>query len=363
MYFFIRLVLMLLLDLSARPAWALDTYYVFDGAALTTIHDDPNRITVDQWAAFYYVRDAPKDTLSGRWGASFGSSPEEVLEDVASNQKFERRYAKWCGCGENNKYTYSNELAPVATLKKAFALNPMYAEMLDRVHADWDRVKGLAHRFNRAADLAGETKLPTLSTFLKGPLKDFMTAIHNSVDLAMSINAEIVPFSNRAMSNLEDKLRTFSDNVGRAEETVEGALRTFPPTLAAVDNTQVTFQIGERKSVSVRVVDGAGNPIAGAKVAWATPSVSSKVYIAETNVEGIVTAANMISCKQPCAFTQTVAIVDHRTKTGLAEAADVRPLSDAVVFRYVQTAPEPTSVETPREPSTNVWQPRIEIIR
>ena len=47
MYVLPLLVLSLSLAVSATPARALNTYYVFDGNTLTTVHDDPNRITVE----------------------------------------------------------------------------------------------------------------------------------------------------------------------------------------------------------------------------------------------------------------------------------------------------------------------------
>jgi hypothetical protein len=202
---------------------------------------------------------------------------------VERNQKFEKLYSEWCNCGYNSKDTYTNAVAPVAM--PSFALDARKQGVIDDVHSVSDTVQYLRDQFNRAADLAGETKLPTLRS---GPLTDFMTAMHKSIDMAMSINGQIAQRNYTAMDNLEAKLNAFYDSQLDAQGFAEGALKTIsdsvtqgnvkptpaipapPPPKAAggfhlnltwLDNSEVIDIDGDRAHIVIRC--GSGRPCFG----------------------------------------------------------------------------------------------------
>ena len=185
---FVAIALALLIPWSGSKA--ANSYYVFDGNSLVTVFDSPSNAHADQWAAFYFKKGTSPTEISQRWGMDLGSTPDEVLHNVEINQNFEKRYEKWCLCswGPN---TFFNSVAPVAMVKEASALRPRQVEILAKAHSAWDRVQGLIGRFNKAADLASELKLPRLGG--TGPFADFMGAMHASIDQFMAISSQGFP--------------------------------------------------------------------------------------------------------------------------------------------------------------------------
>src|SRR5579872_101376 len=196
----------------AVPAWTAESYYVFDGNNMSTVFDSPQNAHVDQWAAFYFKRGASVSVLSQRWGMDLGSSPSEVIAKVEKNQKFEKRYEKWCGCSWGSD-TFFNAAVPVAMVKEASSarLTAKQSEILDKLHTGWDRLQLVIKAFNAAADWAGEAKLPRLN--YKGPFAEYMAVLHRATDTFNRISHEVTRYSDAALGVLEADLDKFTADV------------------------------------------------------------------------------------------------------------------------------------------------------
>jgi hypothetical protein len=218
----------------ASPSWGLNSYYAFDGSSLRLVQGDPSEAHVNQWAAFYFKKGASTSEISQRWGMDLQDSPEAVVRNVESNQKFEKRYEKWCACTWGSD-TFFNVAAPVAMLKEASSFNPKQLEIIAKAHEGWDRLQGLISRFNTAAGLAGEQKLPKLGG--TGPFADFMNAMHSAVDQALSISSQVTRYSDVALGAFEFQLEKFSQTTELAAVRVEPAVKTLEP--ARIDQASV----------------------------------------------------------------------------------------------------------------------------
>lgn len=210
----------------ASQAIALDSYYVISGDSFQRVQGDPKAIMVEYWAAYFFKKGEPTSPVSRAWGAHTSDSPEAVARHVQMNQDFEKRYQRWCGCAWGAD-TFFNAVAPVAVVKKTSknsAIDSQKAGLLKQLHETWDQLIEVRDRFNNAADLAGEQKLLTLKS---GPFSDFMHAMHESVDKAMSLQNELTLYSDIAVSRLEDQLGLFQKSVHLAETKSAQAFQTL----------------------------------------------------------------------------------------------------------------------------------------
>ena len=211
-------------DAHAQPS----VYYVYDGKSLTRVVGKPRPNAVEEWAAFYFPKGDSKSNPHNRWGLDLKKSPAAVMKAVAANQKFERRYERWCGCPWGRD-TFFNEIAPVAMVKKAAAFNPKQVQALRKAHQIWDEVQQLIDRFNKAATLAGDStvKMP------KGPLADYMRAMHKALDQYNSIQNEVTRYSNTTSRKLEQLLDAFEDSQQTASSAAARAFQAPAATPAA----------------------------------------------------------------------------------------------------------------------------------
>ena len=213
--------------LLSSSGWALNSYYVYDGRTLSEVRDDPSRITVDQWLLLYFKKGASTESMSAQWGMGLEKTPEAVLNSVEKNQKFERHFEKWCQCTWGSD-TFFNVVAPVATVQKAsdFNRHQLAILILSKAHGGWDRIQELVGRFNTAAELAGEQRLPKLGG---GPFSEFMNAMHSSIDQALSINSQVTRYSGTAIDNFESQLDRFTQAADKVTSTATLALQTLQP--------------------------------------------------------------------------------------------------------------------------------------
>src|SRR4051794_34861448 len=114
-------------------------YYISDGESLTEVRSNTEHVPADRWAAFYMKKGASGTETSQRWGVEIQTSGSEVMQSVVTRQKFERTYAKWCGC-EWGSNTFFNVIAPVAMTKSSPALSAGKAEVLMKAQNIGDRI-------------------------------------------------------------------------------------------------------------------------------------------------------------------------------------------------------------------------------
>jgi hypothetical protein len=211
----------LMLPLSEGAAME-QSYWVYDGTSLNIVHRDPSGVVAAEWAAFYFRKSAPAGTMSQRWGVDTRDSAEGAVRAMQANQKFERQYEKWCECSWGQD-TFFNAIAPVAISRPATPhLNTRQAELLSKAHGVWDRMNLYRERFNSAATLADEQKLPKLYS---GPLAEFMKNMHDTLDKYLSIREQVTHYSDAASLGLDRSFDSFFDSVGRLDGSAEPAFR------------------------------------------------------------------------------------------------------------------------------------------
>jgi hypothetical protein len=200
-------------------------YFVYDGTSLTRVTGNPRRSPATEWGAFYFPRGVSPTDPAKRWGLDLKKSPGDALKAVAANQKFEKKYERWCGC-DWGRNTFSNAVAPVAMVKKAAAFNPKQAQLLSKAHAVWDKVQASLDTFDKAASLAGESSGGRASN---GPAAEYMRAMHRAFDQFHSINSQITPYSNTTMRKLERLLNSFAESERLAASAADRALKSSSP--------------------------------------------------------------------------------------------------------------------------------------
>jgi hypothetical protein len=223
--------ILLALGLSACNAWSQSYYYVFDGNSLSLVRQDPTNVSAPKWAAFYFKKGRSAE-INNRWGVSEKKTPAEVLKSVESNQKFERQYERWCGCGWGEE-TFFNVIAPVAMRESPATLDPLKINLLNKAHETWDEAQELIERFNHAAELSGGEGVPKLRT---GPLAEFMKNVHDVVDRFQSIQGQITQYSGAALQGFEARLNEFARSVGEIQQTAPQAFQTVQKS-SSVNNT------------------------------------------------------------------------------------------------------------------------------
>ena len=221
----IALVVALLLQGNAPAQVTEQGLYVYDGHYLVFIHSDPDRVHVDQWAAFYFKKGGSTSLMSERWGMETKKSRAEVMKSVEENQKFEHIYEKWCGCDWGTD-TFSNVVAPVAMTKSALEFSIKQHQISDEVHGIWDRVPEILKAFNDASATADVDGLPKS---MSGPFAAFMRNMQMALDQGMSINS-LIPDSGSALASLETQISEFNKVTADVAETATPAVQLMAGT-------------------------------------------------------------------------------------------------------------------------------------
>lgn len=102
-------------------------YYIFDGKRLSRVDDaSPRSVSATSWEMWLFRKGAPQaESGAGRWGTISGKSADQVLRELESSQKFERRWEGWCRCPYGPS-TFFNALGPVAVVR-----TPVVPELRD----------------------------------------------------------------------------------------------------------------------------------------------------------------------------------------------------------------------------------------
>jgi hypothetical protein len=118
--------------------------------------------------------------------------------------------------------------------------------------------------------------------------------------------------------------------------TSDATLEITNSKLEKVAGDQQTIPIGGWKNFEVKVTDPNGKPIAGAKVAWRTPTGGPLTYISQTDEQGVASATNLYTFATAGDYVQTATVVSGSTPTGFVDASKVPPQGPATSFSFEQ---------------------------
>lgn len=108
--------LVIAFSLTMHFAFSQATFYVQNGNNVTKVDNgDPSQLNVKEWQVRLYKRGVPK---SGKnyWGTIKGSSADEVMQELKTEQEFELKFNAFIGKGrvQDESLTHFNSLGPIA---------------------------------------------------------------------------------------------------------------------------------------------------------------------------------------------------------------------------------------------------------
>jgi S1-C subfamily serine protease len=118
--------------------------------------------------------------------------------------------------------------------------------------------------------------------------------------------------------------------------TLNAAPEVSNATVQKLDGDEQVIPVGAWKEFRVRVVDGNGKPVVGAKVAWRTPGGSTLTYVTETDSQGVATATNLYTFPTTGDYTQTAAVVARSTLTGFIDLSKIPIQGSIASFMFKQ---------------------------
>lgn len=118
--------------------------------------------------------------------------------------------------------------------------------------------------------------------------------------------------------------------------STEGALEIISLKLQKIVGDLQVIPIGGWKNFSIKVVDPSGKPVAGAKVAWRTPTGGSLTYVSQTDESGVASATNLYTFPTPGDYVQTATVVSKTTPTGFVDSAKGLAQGAATSFTFEQ---------------------------
>ena len=127
-----------------------DTYYVDDGRTISRVDSGSfTDIAPDVWQERLYRRGQATEG-SENWGLIEGKSAQSVVTQLRDAQDFEKRYERWCACGEDS-FTYFNALGPIAVFKST-----PQNDLLNVVLPIVARLNKLRKLFDQISDIVAE---------------------------------------------------------------------------------------------------------------------------------------------------------------------------------------------------------------
>ena len=115
---FVSLVLLMLLDFIGVRAQGQNIYYIYDGATLQVLSENPPNTRYVHWQIWLYEQPVyiAEHYTSGlpysRWGLIEGWSAESVMQQLEVFRGFEQAYSNFFGLGSWGRHTYHNQPRP-----------------------------------------------------------------------------------------------------------------------------------------------------------------------------------------------------------------------------------------------------------
>jgi len=106
--------------------------------------------------------------------------------------------------------------------------------------------------------------------------------------------------------------------------------------LEKLSEDQPVIPVGGWDNFKVRVLDKAGKPVPGAKVAWRTPVGGPLLYVSQSDQAGVASAPNLYTFPTSGDYLQTAAVVSDSTPTGFTDPAKILASGPAIELKFKQ---------------------------
>ena len=121
------LAFLMLLALIGGRGQTQNIYYVYDGAALRVLYENPVNTRYAHWQIWLYEQPVHIENYSSglpysRWGLIEGRSAEGVMQELEVFRGFEQAYFNFFGPGSWGRYTFYDPVGPVAITDRAFEI-------------------------------------------------------------------------------------------------------------------------------------------------------------------------------------------------------------------------------------------------
>ena len=122
---FVSFALLMFLAFVGVRAQSQNIYYVYDGATLQVLNEDPANTRFSHWQIWLYeqpvhVGHYTSGLAYSRWGLIEGGSAESVMQLSEVFRGFEQAYLTFFGPASWGLYTFYNPVGPVAITDHAF---------------------------------------------------------------------------------------------------------------------------------------------------------------------------------------------------------------------------------------------------
>ncbi|MCU1341655.1 MAG: hypothetical protein JWN92_1078, partial [Candidatus Acidoferrum typicum] len=141
------LVLLMLLDFIGVRAQSQNIYYIYDGVTLRDLSENSANTRYVHWQIWLYEQPVHIGQYTSglpysRWGLIEGWSAESVMQQLEVLRGFEQAYSNFFGPGSWGRYTYYNQVGPVAITDRAFEIESSAA--ISQADVSY-RLKGLVN--------------------------------------------------------------------------------------------------------------------------------------------------------------------------------------------------------------------------
>jgi hypothetical protein len=218
-----------------------DGFYVWDGSFLRETQTCQG-LTCSNWAIWYFKHDESQ-TPGSQWGASIGSSPEEVLQDQRKGQK---DYEDWAAV--KTKYhlktpddteVYDNYLGPICVTSSAFDAKLGAIAAIESAGELAGRISDLIAQIRKASnDTEGLILRPSYRGFYiqegeKSQLEEYLNNIREMAEHVHKLQAALMQHLGPTMMQINGDINTISKQLDIAENGLP-AISKFSPTLEKV---------------------------------------------------------------------------------------------------------------------------------
>ena len=183
---FVSLVLLMLLDFIGVRAQGQNIYYIYDGATLQVLSENPPNTRYVHWQIWLYEQQVQIGHYASglpysRWGLIEGRSAESVMQQLEVFRGFEQAYLNFFGPGSWGRYTYYNPVGPVAITDRAFEMGS--SASISQADVSY-RLKGLVNSVQPSLE-NNENEDPN------SPVKEYFDQIRNSLQQTARLYSQL----------------------------------------------------------------------------------------------------------------------------------------------------------------------------
>lgn len=326
---------------APQPGTPSSSYYVSNGEALELVSGDPSLASYSQWQAWLYphhiqVSRSGTGLASVRWGLIQGASAKEVMEQLASYQRFEEAYADLFGDDTWGSSTFSYAVGPIAIAKQLDAANP-YASRVDVL--------------NRALQTLVADLYPSLRNAGRDDrsrsLRPYFDEIRNSMQYIARLSSKVMRLPDQ-QNYLAEELAAITPRVMQAKSVVPKVIAILPNVKLPVgkDWMAQTENAGKDGSVTKTVTElgasawveqswtGGDGAMDGARVITIVPyqNIGSLSVSFAPFGNQLRWALDIQSAKE--AFPETITGPERITNTAVYPAVDLNDKVNSIFLEF-----------------------------